>query len=67
MRGKNRLRAQKIDVAVYDENFEPHFVKDVMISDREQLNDIEIPYNGKITVINVNANDHAYAKVRYDQ
>lgn len=37
-----------------------------MLSDKDELNDIEIPYNGKVTLINVNANDHAYAKVRYD-
>lgn len=38
-----------------------------MISDKDELNNIELPYNGKITIINVNQNDHAYAKIRYDQ
>lgn len=61
------LRRQKIDVAVYDENFHPHVVKDVMISNKEALTDIVVPFNGKVTAINVNENDHAYAKTRFNQ
>ncbi|CDW89925.1 aminopeptidase n [Stylonychia lemnae] len=67
LRGKNRLRSQMIDVAVYDENYQPTFIRDIMISDSNELNEIEVPHQGKVTIINVNANDHAYAKIRYDQ
>lgn len=60
------LRRQKIDVAVYDADFKPHVIKDVMISNKDALTDIEVPFQGKVTAINVNENDHAYAKTRFD-
>lgn len=67
LRGKNVLRRQKIDVAVYDSEFKPHVIKDVMISNKDALTDIEVPFLGRVTAINVNENDHAYAKTRFDQ
>lgn len=38
-----------------------------MISDKDELNDLPVPLQSKVTVINVNANDHGYAKIRFDQ
>ena len=68
LRGKNRLRKQKIDLAVYDENFEPYIVKDIMISEKDPLNEVTLGgYDKKVTAVIINVNDHGYAKVRYDQ
>jgi len=67
LRGKNRLRKQKIDVAVYDENFVPHVVKDILISEKDALNDVNLNFNQPVTAVIINVNDHGYAKVRYDQ
>ena len=66
MRGKNRLRKQKIDLAVFDANFEPHFVKDIMISDKDALNNVVLGFGGPVHAIVINVNDHGYCKVRYD-
>jgi len=67
LRGKNRLRKQKIDVAVFDQHFEPHFVKDILLSDKDALNDVALTFAGPVSAIIVNVNDHGYCKVRYDQ
>jgi aminopeptidase N len=66
LRGKNRLRKQKIDVAVYDEEFKPHFVKDILISEKDALNDVPLHFDKPVTAVIINVNDHGYAKVRYD-
>ena len=67
MRGKNRLRKQKIDLAVYDEHFEPHFVKDILLSDKDAINEVALGFTGPVSAIIINVNDHGYCKVRYDQ
>ena len=67
LRGKNRLRKQKIDLAVYDEHFHPHVVKDILISEKDALNDVALHFDKPVTAIIINVNDHGYAKVRYDQ
>ena len=67
LRGKNRLRKQKIDVAVYDANFEPIIVKDIMISEKEPINEVPLAFNQPVTAVVINVNDHGYCKVRFDQ
>lgn len=67
LRGKNRLRKQKIDVAVFDEHFEAHIVKDILLNDKEALNDVALQFHGPVSAIIINVNDHGYCKVRYDQ
>jgi aminopeptidase N len=67
LRGKNRLRKQKIDLAVYDEHFQPHVVRDILISEKDALNDVALHFDKPVTAIIINVNDHGYAKVRYDQ
>ena len=67
LRGKNRLRKQKIDVAVYDEHYQPFVIKDIMISDKDPINDIELAFDKQVTAVIPNVNDHGYLKVRYDE
>jgi hypothetical protein len=67
LRGKNRLRKQKIDLAVFNEHFEPIYVKDILLSDKDALNDVQLAFNQPVSAIIINVNDHGYCKVRYDQ
>ena len=67
LRGKNILRRQKIDVALYDEHYQPHLIKNVMINEKSPLNDVPLNFTGTVTSVVINANDHGYAKVRYDE
>lgn len=67
LRGKNRLRKQKIDIAVYDEHFQPFILKDLIISDKDSLNDVPLAFDKPVHAIIINVNDHGYCKVRYDQ
>ena len=67
LRGKNRLRRHKADVAVYDEELNVYYIKDVMVDEKQEINPLEIPFGGKVSAIVVNVNDHAYAKLRFDE
>ncbi len=66
LRGKNRLRKQKIDVAVYNQHFEAIVTKDILISEKEPLNAVPLTFDQPVTAVIINVNDHGYCKVRYD-
>jgi hypothetical protein len=66
LRGKNILRMQKIDVGLFDEHYNPIIIKDVIINNKDPLNDVKFEYNGPVRAIVINENDHGYCKVRYD-
>ncbi len=66
LRGKNRLRKQKIDIALFDANFEQIVIKDIMISEKDPLNDVPITFNQPVSALVINVNDHGYCKVRFD-
>lgn len=38
-----------------------------MLSEKDSLNPIELNFNGPVKAIIINHDDHAYAKVRFDQ
>ena len=67
LRGKNQLRKQKVNVAFYDENFQPHVVQNIVLSEKEELNAVSIDFKFPIKAVIINHDDHAYAKVRFDQ
>lgn len=67
LRGKNVLRKQKLNVAVYDNDLKSHVTENIVISDKEELNQIEVEFKGPVKAIIINHGDHAYAKVRFDQ
>ena len=67
-RGKNRLRKQKLSVGLYNESLKCHVIKDIVLSDKEELNPVDIGgFCSSVKAIVVNHGDHAYAKIRYDQ
>ena len=74
LRGQNRLRKQKLNVGLYEKAFakgdSPFLIENVVISETEELTDIDIsklPSDNVLGAINVNHNEHAYCKVRFDK
>jgi len=54
-------------VAFYDEELKAHMIKNVVISEKEQLNKVEFDFNFPVKAIIINHGDHAYCKVRFDE
>lgn len=54
-------------MAVYDANFEQIVIKDIMISEKDPLNEVALPFNQPVSAVVINVNDHGYCKVRFDQ
>ncbi len=65
LRGKNVLRTHKIDVAVFDENFVQHVIKNVIV--REELTEVPITFEWPVTGVLINVGDIGYCKTRFDQ
>lgn len=42
-------------------------MRDIVISETEELNPLQVTYTGKVGAIIINSGDHAYAKVRFDE
>ena len=55
-----------MNVAFYDENFQPHVVQNIVLSEKEELNAVSIDFKFPIKAVIINHDDHAYAKVRFD-
>ena len=55
-----------MSVAFYDNNFEPHVVTNIVLSEKEALNSVAVDFSVPIKAIIINHDDHAYAKVRFD-
>lgn len=67
LRGKNRLRMQKVKIALFHgEDLQAHVV-DVLISDKEEMNKVIVDFDGPVRAIFTNYEDHAYALTRYDE
>lgn len=71
LRGQNRLRQHKLDIAIYQRGFllvdQPHVIKDVVISEELTTIDVsQLPDGLVFGAVNINHGEYAYAKVRYD-
>lgn len=67
IRGKNRLRMQKLNVAlIHGDNLDVHVIRDVIISDKEELNVINVDFNEPVLAVIPNWEDHAYTLQEYD-
>ena len=53
-------------MALYDQHYNPIIIKDVLISEKDAINNVAITFDKPVTAIVVNVNDHGYCKVRYD-
>lgn len=61
------MRKQKIDIALYDENYKPHIIKDVVLSDKNEFTKVTVGYTGPVKAILINHGDHGYAKIHFDK
>ena len=64
--GKNILRMHRLDIAMYDQNFNETLVKNILISPEEFTDVPEMVGLAEPHAIYLNANDHAYAKIQID-
>lgn len=70
--GENRLRKSKIDIGIYDQNYNLHLIKDFVLSDTNQTNNVsgsflkQMNYTGPVKAVILNEGDHAYTKIRFD-
>jgi len=67
LRGKNRLRMQKLNVAIYDQNMQKQVIRDVILSDQEEVTEVACDFAGPYKAIVVNDGDYAFCKVSYDE
>lgn len=70
LRGKNRLRKQKLDVSFYNNTGQQHIVRNVVISEKEEITSVDtssLPDGFNIAAIYLNEGQHAYCKLRFDQ
>lgn len=44
-----------------------HIIDDIIISDKDEINDVKVDFSGAIRAIFINYEDHGYALIRYDQ
>ena len=54
-------------MALYDENYKPHIVGGVVLSDTEEKTKVDVPFKGPVKGILLNHGDHGYAKVHFDK
>jgi len=77
LRGKNRLRLQRLDIGLYgavnsDESSPvvPFVIKDVVVSATDELTVVDLsslPAEYRFGAIAINNGEHAYGKVRFDE
>lgn len=67
IRGKNRLRLHKLNIAlIHGDNNDVHVIKDVIISDKDELNTITVDFAGPVKAVIPNWDDHAFVLQEYD-
>ena len=69
LRGKNRLRKQKIDIALYNSAGKIHIIKNHVVSEKEPVTVVDmssVPADFNFIAIYLNSGSHAYAKLRFD-
>ena len=54
-------------MAVYDSDLKAYVVTNIVLSDKDELTPVSVPFNGAVVAVNINYGDHAYAKVRCDE
>lgn len=70
--GMNKLRKFKIDVGIYDNDYNLHVLNDVLLSSKDEIINIDpkklnTTYSGPVKAVILNHGDHGYAKVRFDE
>lgn len=55
-----------MDVAFYDSDFKEYVVEGVVLSDKNEINNITLNIGKPVKAYLINYGDHTYAKVRFD-
>lgn len=66
LRGRNLIRKQKVNLVMYDENFEPHTIENIVLSDKDEINNLNVSFDFPISAIIINHDSKTYSKVRFD-
>jgi len=52
---------------IHGDNYDVHVIKDVIISDKDELNTVAVDFQGPVKAILSNWDDHAYVLQEYDE
>lgn len=52
---------------IHGDNFDVHVIRDVIISDKDELNEVKVDFQGPVKAILSNWEDHAYTLQEYDE
>jgi hypothetical protein len=63
---QNILRKQLIDISLYQEDGKAVIIKDVILSDKDSITDVQVEFKGPVKAIILNYNDLAYAQMHFD-
>ena len=57
-----------MNIGIYDKDLKEYVIKDIVISEKDELNEIDISSigNTEVEALILNHGDHAYTKVRFD-
>jgi aminopeptidase N len=70
LRGKNRLRKQRLDISLFSQEGQIHVIKNHVLSEKDEVTVVDlssVPAGFKFVAVYLNHGSHAYAKVRFDQ
>lgn len=67
LRGKNILRKSKLNLAIYDQDFKAHNIENIILSEKDSLNKIEVKFTGPVKAVIINNDAQSFNKVRFDQ
>lgn len=70
LRGKNRLRKQRLDISLFDQEGQIHVIKNHVLSEKDDVTVVDmstVPAGFKFVAVYLNHGSHAYTKVRFDQ
>jgi hypothetical protein len=56
----------KLNAVFYDADFKTHEIKDIILSDKDALNQVTFDFTGPVRAVIINHDAHAYAKVLFD-
>ena len=55
------MRLQKLNVAlIHGDNYDVHVIRDVIISDKDEINVVNVDFKGPVKAILSNWDDYAY-------
>jgi hypothetical protein len=56
----------KMNAVFYDADFKTHEIKDIILSDKDALTQVNFDFTGPVKAVIINHDAHAYGKVLFD-